>query len=365
MIFLTGFPGFLGKEILPRLLERDFRVKAICLVQERFLAQAKKEVEQLENRFPDINLSTRVNLVVGDITDKKLGLGDQYENYLKKVTEVYHFAAVYDLDVGREFAFKVNVDGTQHVLDFCEQCVKLKRHHYISTCYVSGKYDGIFREDDLEMGQSFNNFYEETKYLAEVLVKKAIRNGMPTTIYRPAIVTGDSTTGATQKYDGPYYMLKWLMRNPLVGVFPTLGDGTKNTMNIVPRDYIIDAITALSGMEESLGKTYNLADPNPLTIAEIADAFGEELGIFVIKIPLPLDADQAVWVLKALPFIPEFMELPTKAIAYFAHPTTYSTDNSTKDLGSKGITCPNYGDYLHAIVRFVKENPDVSSKAMV
>jgi thioester reductase-like protein len=365
MIFLTGFPGFLGKEILPRLLDRDKRVKAICLVQDRFLNQAKKEIKELSSRFPDMDLPARVTLATGDITDPNLGLGNQYDAYTKKTTEVFHFAAVYDLDVKRDFAYRVNVDGTRHVLDFCERCLNLKRHHYVSTCYVSGKYPGVFKEDDLELGQSFNNFYEETKYLAEVLVKKAMQNGMPTTIYRPSIVTGDSTTGATQKYDGPYYMLKWLMRFPFAGVFPTLGDGTKYTMNIVPRDYIINAIATLSGMDESMGKTYNLADPRPLTIGQIADAFGKALDIFVIKLPLPLDADQAVAVMKTLPLISDFMMVPTKAIAYFGHPTSYDTTNASRDLASKGITCPNYADYLDNIVRFVKANPDISSKAMV
>jgi len=365
MIFLTGFPGFLGKEILPHLLKRDARKKAVCLVQDRFLDQAKKELKVQGRKHPEVDLENRVSLLVGDITDPHLGLGDDFDKYAQKVTEVYHFAAVYDLDVKRDFAYKVNVDGTQHILNFCEASPKLKRHHYVSTCYVSGKYKGLFTEDHLEEGQSFNNFYEETKYLAEVLVKNAMQNGMPTTIYRPSIVTGDSTTGRTQKYDGPYYMLRWLMRFPFAGVFPTLGDGTKYTMNIVPRDYIIDSISALSGMKESLGKTYNLADPDPLTIAQIADAFGKALGIFVVKLPLPLNADMAVMAMKNLPVLRNFMGVPTKAIAYFGHPTNYGTTNATKDLQHAGITCPNYADYMDNIVRFVKANPDISSKAMV
>jgi thioester reductase-like protein len=365
MIFLTGFPGFLGKEILPRLLERNLKSKAICLVQGRFMQQAKDALIELDERFPNIKIESKVELVVGDITDAHLGLGDLYASYAKKVTSVYHFAAVYDLDVARDLAFKVNVEGTQHVLDFCKKCSKLERHHYVSTCYVSGNYAGRFKESDLEKGQSFNNFYDETKYLAEVLVNKAMKAGMPTTIYRPAIVTGDSKTGETQKYDGPYFMLKWLMRFPTVGVFPTIGKGDKNTMNIVPRDFIIDAIAALSCMENSLGKTYNLADPKPLTIAQIGDAMGKSLGRFIIKTPLPLDKVQAVWLFEKLPFIPEFMGLPTKAVAYFDHPTNYDTTESTRDLANVGIHCPNYADYLDNIVRFLKANPTISSKAMV
>src|SRR5260370_6906940 len=103
----------------------------------------------------------------------------------------------------------VNVEGTHRVLDFAERCPSLRRLHYISTCYVSGRHDGVFREDDLGVGQSFNNFYEETKFLAEVELRK--RTQLPTTIYRPSVIVGDSRTRATQKYDGPHYVLQWLL----------------------------------------------------------------------------------------------------------------------------------------------------------
>ena len=94
------------------------------------------------------------------------------------------------------------------------------RFHYVSTCYVSGRYSGVFGEEDLEKGQTFNNFYEETKYHAEVEVQKRMKNGFPATVYRPAIVVGDSHTGATQKFDGPYYVIRWLLKQPYVAIMP-------------------------------------------------------------------------------------------------------------------------------------------------
>src|SRR6185295_13240080 len=106
----------------------------------------------------------------------------------------------------REVGMRVNVDGTRHVLDFAAAQPSLERLHYVSTCYVSGRYQGVFAESDLEKGQTFNNYYEETKYLAEVEVQRRMREGLPATIYRPSVVVGDSTSGATQKYDGPYFV---------------------------------------------------------------------------------------------------------------------------------------------------------------
>src|SRR5690606_11041620 len=129
-----------------------------------------------------------------------------------------HLAAVYDLEVVRELGMRVNVDGTRHVVAFCQACPDLERLQYVSTCYVSGRWPGIFRETDLIKGQRFNNFYEETKYLAEVIVAEAMQDGMPATIYRPSVVGGASATGATQKYDGPYFILRWLLKQGRIAV---------------------------------------------------------------------------------------------------------------------------------------------------
>ncbi|MCB1034654.1 MAG: SDR family oxidoreductase, partial [Acidobacteria bacterium] len=203
-VFFTGFPGFLGSELLPRVLERLSEDTAVCLIQGKFRDLAETRVEELTAAHPAIE--GRVELVEGDITLPDLGLGEAQE--LKaEVTEIFHLAAVYDLSVPRKVGMKVNVEGTRYLLDFAQGCPNLKRFQYVSTCYVSGRYAGIFRETDLEKGQAFNNYYEETKYLAEVEVQARMKKGLPATIYRPAIVVGDSRTGATQKYDGPYYVI--------------------------------------------------------------------------------------------------------------------------------------------------------------
>ena len=93
--------------------------------------------------------------------------------------------------VSRELGMRVNVEGTRHVLEFLASCASFRRLHYVSTAYVSGDATGVFRETDLEVGQGFKNYYEETKYLAEVL---AVKSGLSVTTYRPAIVMGDSRT---------------------------------------------------------------------------------------------------------------------------------------------------------------------------
>jgi thioester reductase-like protein len=265
-VFFTGFPGFLGSELLPRVLARDEALEAVCLVQPKFTDLARERIEELRGRFPQI--AERICIVEGDITAPSFGLRD-ISGITEGVTEIFHLAAIYDLSVGRELAMRVNVDGTRNVIAFAESCSSLTRLHYVSTCYVSGRYPGIFTEAHLEEGQKFNNFYEETKFLAEVEVQRAMRAGLPATIYRPAIVVGDSVTGVTQKFDGPYFAIQWLLRQPSIAMMPVVGDPRKTEFNVVPRDFILDAISYLSSLPESRGEVFNLADPEPLTVDEL------------------------------------------------------------------------------------------------
>ncbi len=232
-VFFTGFPGFLGVQLLPRVLRRNPDDRALCLVQSKFAELARRRVDELV--AADTALDGRIELIEGDITVPGLGLDDPAAT-AAGVTEVWHLAAVYDLSVPRDIGMRVNVDGTRHVVDFAEKASGLSRVQYVSTCYVSGRYAGAFKETDLDKGQRFNNFYEETKFLAEVEVQQRMKGGMPASIYRPSIVVGDSTTGETQKYDGPYFALQWLLRQPFrFAVMPVIGDPTAVRLNVVPR----------------------------------------------------------------------------------------------------------------------------------
>jgi thioester reductase-like protein len=304
----------------------------------------------------------RIKLYEGDITKADLGLGVNAASLKQETVEFYHFAAVYDLGVSREVGMLVNVDGTRHTLNFAQECAQLKRYQYVSTCYVSGRYEGTFTEQDLEKGQRFNNYYEETKYLAEVEVQKAMENGLPTTIYRPAIVTGNSKTGETQKYDGPYYILQWLLRQPKYAVLPVVGKPSKYTVNIVPSDFVIDAMDYLAAREESRNKVYQLCDPQALTVDQIMKAMARETDRKIIRIPLPLGIAKGS--LKYVPGVKKLMKIEPEAVNYFSHPTTYSGEQTQKDLEGSGITCPHYDEYLDVLVDFMKEHPDISSKAM-
>jgi len=343
-LFFTGYPGFLGSELLPRLLRRDPEATALCLVQPKFAAMARERARPL---------GERVRFVEGDITAPIEAPADD-------VVAIYHLAAIYDLSVKRGLAMRVNVLGTKNVLDFAERCRALRRFDYVSTCYVSGSHSGLFRESDLDVGQRFNNYYEETKFLAEVEVRK--RGGLPATVYRPAVVVGDSATGATQKFDGPYFVMQWLLRQPRLAFLPVVGRPSRYTFNVVPRDFIVDALEALTGRDETIGGTFQLADPEPMTVDQTIDCIGRATGRTIIRVPLTLGI--AKFAIDHVPGVYRLMRIPSPAVDYFVHPTSYDTANATAALAAAGIRVPRFREYAPRLVEFVRAHPEIGSAAM-
>jgi nucleoside-diphosphate-sugar epimerase len=343
-LFFTGYPGFLGSELLPRLLCRSPEATAVCLVQPKFAALARERARPL---------GERVRIIEGDITAPIDVAPDD-------VTEIWHLAAIYDLSVTRDLGLRVNVLGTRNMLDFAARCAGLQHFHYISTCYVSGSFPGTFREDDLERGQSFNNFYEETKYLAEVEVRG--RNSVPWTIYRPAVIVGDSMTGSTQKFDGPYFVMQWLERQPRIAALPVVGRPARFTFNVVPRDFMVNAIEFISGRGDIIHKCYQLADPAPLTVDETIDVIARAIGRKVLRVPMTKAL--AKFAIERVPGVYRLMRIPSTAVDYFVHPTTYDTTNADAALASSGIFVPRLADYAANLVAFARAHPEIGSAAM-
>ncbi len=358
-LLMTGFPGFLGSALLPRLLARREGVRAICVVQPRHMATARQRLRDIQAAHPDT--VDRVDLVEGDITEPDLGVDRAHAQALDDVTEVWHLAAIYDLAVPLEIARKVNVDGTARVIEFCQERTDFSRLQYVSTCYVSGQFVGEFTEEMLEEGQSFYNHYESTKFEAEVLVRKAMVDGLPATIYRPGIVVGDSHTGETQKFDGPYFVAAFLRKQPSTAVLPAVDKSVK--ASLVPRDFVIAAMDELSVHPESAGKTYALTDPNPPTAYEVGSVLAGKLGKRLIWAPVPLGPLRAV--VGAVPGLEGLLGLPAEALDYFASKTTYSATNTVADLEGTGVECPRFADYAGTLIDYMIAHPEVGSKAMV
>ena len=356
-VLFTGFPGFIGARLIPRLLELQPDTDFVCLVQEKFLPAARKSVEEMAAAHP--GTKGRLEVVAGDITAPGLGMADGEAKPLRKrVTGCQHLAAIYDLAVSRDLGMKINVEGTRNVLDFLGECPKLERFDYVSTAYVSGTAVGVYRETDLDVGQRFKNFYEETKFLAEVEVKES---GLPAAIYRPGIVVGDSKTGVTAKFDGPYFSLNAMRLLPSPGVFMKVGTG-EAPVNLVPVDFVLEAIARLSTWPGAIGKTYALADPAPLTAYQIEELFAQALGKTFVYAPIPLPIAKLIF---APSMVEKWFGMPSQTLDYFDHVVRYDCAQATKDLARFGVKCPRFADYAQRLVAFyLRHAGEISGKAM-
>jgi thioester reductase-like protein len=224
-VLMTGATGFVGMELLRRFIERgDRRIHA--------LVRAADD-EAAAERLP---AHARLSAVAGDIEQPGLGLSEENrERLAQDVTTVVHCAASVSFDLSLEESRRVNVDGTRNVVDFAQRCRRLERLTYVSTAYVAGEPRGLFREDQLDVGQRFRNTYERSKFEAERMIRSKAA-GLPLQILRPSIVVGDSRTGRTSSFNVLYGPLKALAR----GRIPAIPARRSSPVDIVPVDYVAD-----------------------------------------------------------------------------------------------------------------------------
>ena len=298
----------------------------------------------------------RIEILEGDIADRKLGLSDdQLERLRAETTIAYHLAAIYDLAVPLEIAQRVNVEGTGNVLDLCSSCERLQRLNYVSTAYVAGDRTGVVYEHELIFGQRFKNHYESTKFQAEVWVRDAM-DDVPTTVYRPAIVVGDSRSGETQKFDGPYYMLRVISRAVKMGTpVPQFGRSAA-PFNVVPVDFVIDAMTTLGGDEALAGATLHLVDPEPVRASEVLELFAKEYAGKGPGYRLPPRMIAAS--LRSAAVRKAFGGAPRESIVYLNHPVRFDTRVATEALARNGLRCPRLEEYVGPLVNFYREHED-------
>jgi thioester reductase-like protein len=350
-IFLTGFPGFIAGRLVERLAEKD--TQFFLLVQPKFVKAAEKAVTRIsfETGTPLENFA----IVPGDVTVTGLGIQSQdLETIKNETTDIFHLAAAYDLAVDKDIAFAVNLEGTRHVNDFARSVRDLKRYNYISTCYVAGKRDGRILESDLDHDAGFRNFYEETKYLAEMQVDE-LKSELPVTIFRPSVVVGDSRTGETAKYDGIYYLIQYLRKWP--AFLRIINVGNKRVrLNLVPVDFVTEAIAILSKDPKAECKTIAIADPSPLTTAELFDLIAEKLSG---KRSLIHPPEKIVEISLLTPVSPPITGLPRHGVPYFFLSQTYDTSIADELLEPHCIACPKFGDYVGNLVDFVEKHPNL------
>jgi thioester reductase-like protein len=355
-VLLTGATGFLGMELLARYLERsDRRVYALVRGADGRHAAARMERTLLSLFGPGHPYGERVVAVRGDVTRPGLGLRGRRDDLAERVSEIVHSAASVSFELGLEASRTINVDGTRRVLEFAEHCRALgglRRLSHISTAYVAGEHSGRFNEDDLYVGQRFRNAYEQSKFEAECLLDGA-RSQLPITVLRPSIVVGERASGWTSSFNVLYWPLRAFAR----GAYRALPARRDAPVDVVPVDYVADAIFALSQAPEAEGSTYHLtAGANASSVGELIELATARFGRPAPRLIAPGLYRRAVHPLLVRASSDERYRQALKRsevfFPYFAVAATYDDRRSRVALRGAGITPTPLGLYFDRLVEF-------------
>jgi len=364
---LTGATGFLGRNVLRRLLERDDCDQVVCLVR------SPGKLARVTAAMPGAD---RVRALTGDLTADGLGLSSDELDDLRGVEHVVHLGAVYDITTGDELNHATNVDGTRRVVELAERIGAGCLHH-VSSVAVAGDHHGRFAETDFDTGQRLLSPYHRTKFAAEEIVRRA--TGVPWRVYRPAVVVGDSRTGEMDKVDGPYYLLPALDRVAhLVGrtrvpaavlpvVLPDLG-----ATNVVPVDYVADAMVHLMHRPGLDHRAFHLVSPRPQPLLEVYNAFATAAGApRAVAVPGPLGApakrlgDLASGLLARVPGATAVRDavlheigFPPEAVEHAAFNAVFDSTATREALEGSGIAVPELSSYAAVLYAFWRDHLD-------
>jgi NAD(P)-dependent dehydrogenase (short-subunit alcohol dehydrogenase family) len=351
--FVTGATGFIGRNLVRRLLKRDGTVYALVR------AGSRGRLEELRTSFgPD---GARVVPIAGDLAAPGLGVSEEDLLTLRgDVDHFFHLAAIYDMTAGVEAQEVANVEGTRHAVELAG-AIEAGCFHQISSIAVAGLYKGEWREDMFDEAQHLDTHpYFRTKHESERVVRE--ESARPWRVYRPGIVVGDSRTGEIDKVDGPYYAFKLLQqaRRVLPTWLPAIGiEGGE--INIVPVDYVADAIDYIAHKPGLDGQAFSLTDPNPKTAGEMINLFARAADAPQARLRLESGVtDPATSLVRTgLRFFPpakraakmglDQLGIPAGVLSYFSYPTHFDSSNAEAALAGSGISVPPLESYADRV----------------
>jgi thioester reductase-like protein len=359
--FVTGATGFIGRYLVARLVKRNGPIYA--LVRKRSLARLDelREAWGVDNK--------RVIAVVGDLAKPKLGIAAADIRKLKgRIDHFFHLAAIYDLQASADDQRAANVDGTRHAVQLAT-ALEAGCLHHVSSIAAAGLYEGVFREDMFEEAEELDHPYFRTKHDAEGVVRRECKR--PFRIYRPGFVVGDSETGQIDKIDGPYYFFKSIqkMREILPSWMPTIGiEGGR--INIVPVDFVADALDHLAHKKGLDGRCFHLTDPEPHRVGEVLNIFAEaahapQMTMRInakmfgfIPAPILYGLGSLSPVKRAMKVVLNDLGIPRDVFQFVNWPTRYDNREAAKALKDSGITVPPLESYAAKLWDYWERNLD-------
>jgi thioester reductase-like protein len=351
---VTGATGFLGREIVLRLLENDPDTRLTLLIRGKDDADAQRRGDKLLSEMGVAKHAKRVTIARGDIEQDRLGMDEKtWDRVASTTSAIIHGAASVSFTLPIEEARNVNVGGTRRILDLARK--NNARVDYVGTAYVAGEREGIAYEDELDVGQSFRNTYEQTKMEAEKLVRERSKD-QPIAMYRPSIIVGDSRTGRTASFKVLYWPLKLYAQG-----FARFAPGRRSTpIDVVPSDYVVDSILAIRKSNDSLGRCYTLAAglDRDSTIGELTDLASE---FFRVTKPIFVNPDYVLgWFRPIVDLMPpgKIKHRLTAARVYTPYlnlKLRYDTRNAKTALRGTGIEVPPVQEYFKTLFRYCVE----------
>jgi NAD(P)-dependent dehydrogenase (short-subunit alcohol dehydrogenase family) len=347
--FVTGATGFIGKRLVKKLLERKGAVVHFLIRKE-----SQNKVAQLREYWGAD--AKRAVPVFGDLTSKKLGVSaDDVKKLKGGIDHFYHLAAVYDLGADEESQTAVNIEGTRNTVELAK-AVDAGHFHHVSSIAAAGLYEGVFREDMFDEAENYEHPYFLTKHESEKIVRKECK--VPWTVYRPAMVVGDSHSGEMDKIDGPYYFFKLIQRTrqllppwmPMVGL-----EGGR--VNIVPVDFVVNCLDFLSHKTQISKKCFHLVDSEGYRVGDVLDIFSKaahapKMNLFVNAALLgfiPKSVTKTLMSIKPVrrvkAAVMKDLGLPEDLLTFVNYPTRFDRRDLDTALKGSGIECPHLKDY--------------------
>jgi len=337
-LLMTGATGFVGMELLARVLEHTDR-DVIALVRADDDVAAQVRIDDVLESIVAPGTQPhrgRVRAVAADLESPGLGISPiQRERITGSVTAVVHCAASVSFTLPLEDARRINVEGTREIVKLaCDARSRgsLERFVHVSTAYVAGDRVGLISEHDGDVGQTFRNTYERTKLEAEQLVTSS---GLPAAIVRPSVIVGDSSTGWTQAFNVIYWPLQAFAR----GLFPTVPGDAAASLDIVPVDTVADALLELLRGPVRGGAFHIVAGDQAPSNAELATMAAEAF-----------DAEPPVFV--ALGEDEDAEKLAGALVPYFSVRCTFDARRARELLGA---TPPPLREYFPSLMRYARD----------
>jgi NAD(P)-dependent dehydrogenase (short-subunit alcohol dehydrogenase family) len=347
--FITGATGFIGKRLVKKLLERKGSVVHFLIRKE-----SEKKVAGLREYWGVS--AARAVPVFGDLTTKKLGVAaDDIKKLKGQIDHFYHLAAVYDLSADEESQVAVNIDGTRNTVDFAK-AIDAGHFHHVSSIAAAGLYEGVFREDMFDEAENYEHPYFRTKHESEAIVRKEVKGAW--TVYRPAMVVGDSQTGEMDKIDGPYYFFKSIqrIRQLLPPWMPMIGlEGGR--VNIVPVDFVVNCLDFISHKTGIVKKCFHLVDSEGYRVGDVLDIFSKaghapKMNLFVNAALLgfiPKSVTKTLMSIKPVRRVKQAvlkdLGLPEDMLTFINYPTRFDRRDLDLILKGSNIECPHLKDY--------------------